>query len=657
MPLRRILFGHDLPARLVRVVLLTALAVTAGYLIAAVPAIELVELKTEDLRYRLRGERPIDDRILVVEIDDATREAFEQFPLERDKYALLSYFTPRFGATGVVYDLFFTEADSTNSGDLGFALVIDDAPDNTTVAIHPVESAYREHARSDQIDVTAEPLPGSIAIEPPGATLRALTSDGFDGPASMFSKALHASATAIESSDGSVRQVPLFVRVGDRFVPTLAVAAWMRLQGLDPSELHIDATTRSLCSADGEEILSLPPDLVAKIPFAGSTESLESHRVGMAEALRVLRRAQSDDATDAELHAARELFAGRVVLVGLTARSSYMVDYGVMPFDSSAPLLFAHVNLLDGLLRGAPLERFPDWISLLGTILFAALGIVLAGRIRPLLLGLVLVVLVGSLLALGQTIFVQTDRMVATIPHLAAVVLAYGGAGVLAFAGEERERVIVRRTFDRYVSPDLLEGIVERAGEIELGGTTRRVTILFLDIRSFSEWSRSIPADELVDELNAFFAEMVDVVFTHGGSVNKFLGDAILAVFGAPVATTDDPDRAVRSAVGMRQRLVAHNVARESLGKAPLRIGIGIATGDVVAGNVGDRRRLEYTVIGDPVNRAARLQSFSTAGQILVDATTAEALRSESHTVKPIGVRALKGLGDVEILEVDPKHA
>ena len=163
-----------------------------------------------------------------------------------------------------------------------------------------------------------------------------------------------------------------------------------------------------------------------------------------------------------------------------------------------------------------------------------------------------------------------------------------------------------------------------------------------------------------MEELNAFLAEIVEAVFKAGGSVNKFLGDAVLAVFGAPIAHDDDPRRAAAAAREIEIRVLELNEQREAQGKPPIRIGIGIATGEVVAGNVGSHRRLEYTVIGDPVNLASRLQALSTDNQILLDEETATQLGSSiAHLrAKPIGPHKLKGFDSpVELFELsDSPH-
>jgi class 3 adenylate cyclase len=245
--------------------------------------------------------------------------------------------------------------------------------------------------------------------------------------------------------------------------------------------------------------------------------------------------------------------------------------------------------------------------------------------------------------------------MVNLVPPVLVFVLGATIAAVAAYVGQEQERQILRRTFDAYVSPDLMEGILENAGQLHLGGTLKPATVLFLDIRGFTAWTRSMPPQQLVKELNELLSEMVAVIFARGGAVNKFLGDAILAVFGAPIEHKDDAARAVRAAIEMHQRLAAHNRQRQQAGQPEIRLGIGITSGSVVAGNIGSSQRLEYTVIGDPVNMAARLQGLSLDNQILVDRETVDRVDGllGSHVAESIGMREVKGIEEpIEVFEI-----
>jgi len=170
-----------------------------------------------------------------------------------------------------------------------------------------------------------------------------------------------------------------------------------------------------------------------------------------------------------------------------------------------------------------------------------------------------------------------------------------------------KERDKLRSTFGKYMTASVMEHLLN--GKVSLGGETLTVTILFTDIRSFTSISEKMDAQALVGLLNEYFTEMVGIVMQEDGVVDKYIGDAIMAVFGAPVPKPNDAENAVRAAVRMRHALATLNARLKERGLPPLRTGIGIHTGEVVAGNIGSEARMEYTVIGDAVNLASRLES------------------------------------------------
>jgi len=186
------------------------------------------------------------------------------------------------------------------------------------------------------------------------------------------------------------------------------------------------------------------------------------------------------------------------------------------------------------------------------------------------------------------------------------------------FAERIRREALVRSNFERYFAPALAERIAQSPGTARLGGERRRVAVLFSDIRDFTPLAEPMRPDEVAGLLSEYFTQMVECVFRHGGTLDKFMGDAVMAQWGAPIAADDDPDRALRAATDMMRSLDALNAAWATEGRPPLGIGIGVAWGEVFAGNIGSERRMEYTIIGDTVNVAARLCKAAAAGEILV---------------------------------------
>jgi adenylate cyclase len=194
---------------------------------------------------------------------------------------------------------------------------------------------------------------------------------------------------------------------------------------------------------------------------------------------------------------------------------------------------------------------------------------------------------------------------------------------------ERARREAVRLSnFQRYFAPDLAEQIGGQEGEIQLGGAKRRVVVLFADIRGFTSLSEAMSPDGIARLLNEYFTEMVEIVFEHGGTLDKFIGDALMALWGAPLTHDDDADRAIRAAVAMQKALERLNAEWSRQGRPVVAAGIGVNVGEVFAGNIGSERRLEYTVIGDAVNTAARLCSVASPGEILVSDSLYRALAS-----------------------------
>jgi class 3 adenylate cyclase len=186
---------------------------------------------------------------------------------------------------------------------------------------------------------------------------------------------------------------------------------------------------------------------------------------------------------------------------------------------------------------------------------------------------------------------------------------------------------------------------------VALGGQALEVTILFADLRDFTPWVEATPAADVVRELNAYFTEMELAIREHRGLVLQFIGDEIEAVFGAPVAYPGHAAMAVRAALAMRRRLAAWNAARTAAGKPPLRHGIGIHTGPVLAGNIGSAERLSYALVGDAVNLASRIQQLTKemGGDILVSGSTRRLLDGDVETIPLPAVRVKGKSAEIEV--------
>ena len=232
--------------------------------------------------------------------------------------------------------------------------------------------------------------------------------------------------------------------------------------------------------------------------------------------------------------------------------------------------------------------------------------------------------------------------------------LASVGLRNVQYAEQIQREAMVRNNFERYFAPNVAAEIAARADAVGVGGEKRPVTVMFTDIRGFTSMSEKMTPDEIASLMSEYFEEMVDIIFEFGGTLDKFIGDAIMALWGAPIAHPDDADRAVQAAVAMQKAVGELNEHWKKEGRPTIQIGIGINHGDVFAGNIGSHRRLEYTVLGDAVNTASRLCSKAAPGEILISPTLFKELADKPQVdelepmpmkgkAKPVPVLRVKG--------------
>jgi adenylate cyclase len=226
------------------------------------------------------------------------------------------------------------------------------------------------------------------------------------------------------------------------------------------------------------------------------------------------------------------------------------------------------------------------------------------------------------------------------------------------YAEQVRREALVRSNFERYFAPNIAAEIAQQDTVVPLGGERRPITILFSDIRGFTAMAESMGPDAIAQLLTEYFSEMVEIIFEHGGTLDKFVGDAIMALWGAPIAHADDTDRALRAAVAMQLGVARLNQRWALAGRPEIGVGIGINYGEVFAGNIGSHRRLEYTVIGDAVNVANRLCSEAGPGEILVSEALCQVVKDHADyeylpamalrgRTRSVQVFRVKGVGEL----------
>lgn len=215
------------------------------------------------------------------------------------------------------------------------------------------------------------------------------------------------------------------------------------------------------------------------------------------------------------------------------------------------------------------------------------------------------------------------------------------------------ESAIQRSALERFLSPDVVEMIAANPQGVKLGGSNQKVTIMFADIRGFTSLSEKMPPEKIVELLNEYFTRVTDIIFDCGGTLDKYIGDAVMAVFGAPISKGNDAVNAVKAATEIQRFLVEMNRDAAARQWPEIKVGIGINTGIVTAGNIGSPKRIDYTVIGDSVNIASRLMSNAKPGQVIVSMDTAAELEAE-FTMKPLPPLTVKGKSQpLEAFEIE----
>ncbi len=219
-------------------------------------------------------------------------------------------------------------------------------------------------------------------------------------------------------------------------------------------------------------------------------------------------------------------------------------------------------------------------------------------------------------------------------------------------AEERRRKEHLKSALERYVSKQIAEKIMDNEGGVRFAPEKREVTLIFSDVRGFTTLSENMSPEAMVEILNRYFTRMIEIIFRYGGTLDKFIGDSVMALFGAPASTPDDAINAVNASIEMQKAVVEFNKEQEGLGKPPIQVGIGINTGFVVVGNIGSDQRMEYTAIGDNVNLASRLQGHAKGGKIIISRATYEKLEGKINATK-LDTITVKGKAiPVEIYEV-----
>ena len=615
------------------------------------PVVSRVEQAAQDqLLTRWRGPRPASGRVVIVAIDERSVAAEGRWPWSRAKMARL---VDRLAAGGVAatgFDVVFAEEDQVGQRLARVAGLVQSARQGNPapeVARH-LEALWAA-ARGDETDPAPEVDPTeqlADAVERAhNVTLGFLLLAGRDGAdASAAADRLRFFRTEpvqvlrrgrlepagegvlpLGRYPGMVAPVPVLLSVADsggfltvnpdqdgtiRRYPAVAAAGG----SVFPS-LGLALVAR----AEGRDGLSAP---VVPVGATGAPESLLEVRVGSRviptdDAGRVgldyhgpVRDFPTWSATDV-LHGRipAERMRGRIAIVGTTAAGTW--DQRVTPFDETAPGVITHATFVENVLEGRPLQRNSVVMAMeLLLLLGLAFGLARAfarGSSRA-SLGALALGLAGwtALAALG----LRHHVLVALGLPVAQMLGMFGVATTWRFVHEEREKRRARETFGRFLAPSVVEEVLAQEGALRLGGEKRELTVLFSDVRGFTGISERLDPHVLLELLNEYLTPMTDIIVSgHEGTLDKYMGDAIMAFWGAPRAQPDHALRACRAALAMAERLDSLRPRWRERGLPDIDVGMGINTGPMSVGFVGSQDRFyNYTVLGDAVNLASRLE-------------------------------------------------
>jgi adenylate cyclase len=624
------------------------LCLHAAQLVSWTPVRQL-DAWVHDLRlWAFARDRP-DARVAVVDIDERSLAVLGRWPWSRARLAeLLQRLFVEQKAALVGLDLILAEPDTSTGlavldawaagalrDDARFqaewsarrAALDADGQLAAVLASHPVVLGF--HVSRGAHAVRTGSLPPALM---PATSIGALPRfDGFGGNLERLTRAARG-AGFLESwvdPDGVRRQAPLLVEVDGQVHASLALAL-VRARLGQPEVALVQARSglRALELSDGMAALRVPmgEDASVVLPYARPSGDAPSF-----SAIDVLQG-----------RVAPASLRGRVVLVGTTVPG--LGDRHATPVSEHLPGVQAHAALLSALLD-ARVPHVPQWARLadFGLLVGLALLVVPLARLSLAAASALSAGVVALLVGTNFALWAQFDL---ALPLAAALLLSLGLLAwrmVYGQVWERRERRRLEALFGRYVPPELVERMSRDPQHYDMQGRNAELTVLFADLRGFTRLSEALPAAELARMMNDFFSEMTDIVRHHGGTLDKYIGDSVMAFWGAPVASPAHARQAVTAAQEMLERLPALNARFAQQGWPAVSLGIGINSGIMVVGDLGSRHRRAYTVLGDAVNVASRLQELTqTFGTdiLLGEATQA---RLAPHSCRLVGTASLRG--------------
>ena len=654
--------------------LIAGIATVAALVVAFVharvtplPGLQAIEGLTVDARFKLRGPRaPTTDRVVIVALDDATRREAPDVLQTRRGYARLVDAITAYDPKLIAFDLFFESPEIVLPPPLAARVrALETAmPAETGPEVREVISAVAAELRGDELLAEAIARAKRVylgamfylgaaaegAAEPVGLddARHGQISDGGRGgtrrPATAYavSTALPAIAAGavgmgalnnFQDDDGVTRRLPLLVEFAGRHYMPLGLAVALAELGRD-GDTRYRIGDRTLRAAGREVPVSKSASIVLDV--------LGKDRIPRVSAADVLAGRTPKSA-----------LAGKLVFVGLTYAA---YDKVATPLDRVVDGVELHATLTENVLGGRLLRETGAVMTVLATLLLCGL-VCLAQRRRvrrrPWVPPVVALGAIALWVAFAIVMFGRGAIVPIAVPCVsAAVVMLAAAIGGLATEGRDKARL--RSMFSQYVSGPVVDRILADPARAKLGGERKELTVLFSDIRGFSQFSEGMAPEELAAFLGEYLTPMTELVLASGGTLDKYIGDAVMAIWGAPVDMDDHAERACEVALRMQETLVELNRGWDKAGKPAVSIGVGINTGAMAVGNMGSAARFDYTVLGDQVNLGARLEALTKEYgiDILVGEATARAAAGR-FAFREIDLVRVKGrAGAVPVFEL-----
>jgi len=416
------------------------------------------------------------------------------------------------------------------------------------------------------------------------------------GNLDLLSRAAHSSGffNKTQDRDGVIRWAPLLVRCGAEMYASLAVQAVWHFLNRPPLEV--------ILSPYGVRGVKLGKILIPTDEFGRmAVNHLGPQAMVLQYSITDILKGQVPP----------ETFRDKIVFVGGAAMG--IADYIITPFSASTPGLALHAIVSDNILTEHFLTQ-PPWIrvfDILAIIILCLLVTFGLSRLNPLKGLFFAFFLFGGYILFVQQLFVRSGTLLNMVYPLLGLLLSYIGITVLSYFTEERKRRQVKKTFTQYVASDVIEEMLENPEQLKLGGEVKTLTVLFSDLRGFTTYSEIYSPEELVRILSSYFTKMTEEIFDCHGTLLMYIGDALMAVFGAPVESPVHAEQACLSALAMRKRLLSLQLEWSAMNRPMLTARIGINSGPMLVGNLGSDQRFTYGVLGDHVNLASRLEGLN----------------------------------------------